>query len=245
MKNKIAYFGLLAFFGLVLGVASLVFLALTDPMPTFPNGNKTVSPSDVAPKSYRTVTSPFYGFIRGGILSVDEFRMDLKRDSALAMRFGGFDFNKARFEHLAKAECVYIAYRRGNSFAWTKGCKLLPAGTLILTDGNYRIRAACGNLISNTPEVPIIPAGHEPTVLDPDPETTAVPDLTPVEVQPNLPGTPISVQPPTSYPPVPLPITPIGCCVPPPTHVSAGDSVWELFLCILLVALALVYRDGL
>ena len=199
-----------------------------------PYGNIKPSPAILTLQNSRTVT-PFLGFVRGGIHSVEEFKAALNHDSALATQFVGFDFASARLERLTKAECVYIAYRRRNTFAWTKSCKLLPAGTLILTDGHYRIRAACGNLISNTPEVPTIPAGDEPTTLDPnDPvlnSSTTVPDSGTIYPQ-SYPMAPTDSS--VSSPPPPPNPMPVGS-----TRVPDGDGGYSVLI-IAVVAIGAV-----
>ena len=83
----------------------------------------------------------FYGFIPGGVQAVGQFKRALGADAALAAQFPDFVWGNAHFETLKRSECVYIAYRKGDRFAWTNRCKMLYAGGLILTDGKYRIRA--------------------------------------------------------------------------------------------------------
>jgi hypothetical protein len=190
----------------------------------------------------------FYGFIPGGVRTVRRFKRALGADAALAAQFPNFVWGNAHFETLKRSECVYIAYRKGDRFAWTNRCKMLYAGELILTDGKYRIRAVCGNKISAAPQVPTIPPDdlgnsvETPQPGEPNVQPSSAPNLqppsTPISVLPPAPSTPISVLP---LPPSP----PIFCCavpVSPSTKVPAGDDQRFLFgLAVLVVAFA-IYR---
>jgi hypothetical protein len=171
-----------------------------------------------APKaSYGALKStPFRGFIKGGVRSLQDFSDALYADRDLAHLFAGFDFSSAVFETLARPQCFYIAYRSGpRTFAWTKECKVLPKGTLILTDGKYLLRAACGNMLSIGPQAPVIPQDLEPTTLD-------VPDVVPAPETPYPPTglTAVPIQGPisTQTTPIAVPVTPIG--VTPPKHIA-------------------------
>lgn len=195
----------------------------------------------------------YHGFIEGGIANLTEFREELNGDAALADQFKDFDFAKAKFVVLEKPECTFVGYRSGNKFAWTKDCRILKAGTLILTDGHYRIRAACGNPISFIPEVPVIESPDEPNSLDIPPiepseegNSSSVPPISifvPLPPSPP-PGTVIPMPPPTA-PPI------VICCgtVPPttpPVRVPDHGEYTFGFAAILIAGLLLhkFYRDG-
>ena len=51
-----------------------------------------------------------------------------------------------------------MSYRIGNQVFWTKRKVALRAGEAILTDGRSKIRARCGNCISDTPMQPTLQA---------------------------------------------------------------------------------------
>ncbi len=194
----------------------------------------------------------FYGFIPGGVQAVGQFKRALSADAALAAQFPDFMWGNAHFETLKRSECVYIAYRKGDRFAWTNRCKMLYTGELILTDGKYRIRAVCGNKISTAPQVPTIPPDDlGNSVETPQPsEPNVQPPSAPISVLPPAPSTPISVLPPAPSTPItvlpPPPSPPIFCCavpVPPVTKVPAGDDQRFLFgLVVLVVAFAMYGR---
>jgi hypothetical protein len=214
-----------------------------------------------APKaSYGALKStPFRGFIKGGVRSLQDFSGALYADPDLAHLFAGFDFSSAVFETLARPQCFFIAYRSGpRTFAWTKECKVLPKGTLILTDGKYLLRAACGNMLSIGPQAPVIPQDLEPTTLDvpdvvPAPETPNRPKVPTLDEPPNPPTglTAVPIQGPisTQTTPIAVPVTPIGvtpyapsvpiyvCCVSsPPVHVPDIGEWAALIFSVLFLA---------
>ena len=190
----------------------------------------------------------FYGVIPGGVQAVGQFKRTLGGDAALGAQFPNFVWGNAHFETLKRSECVYIAYRKGDRFAWTNRCKMLYAGELILTDGKYRIRAVCGNKISTAPQVPTIPPDdlgnsvETPQPSEPNVQPSSEPNLqlpsAPISVLPLVPSTPITVLPPPPSPP-------IFCCavpVPPVTKVPAGDDQRFLFGLVVLVVAFAMYR---
>jgi hypothetical protein len=123
-----------------------------------------------------------------------------------------------------------VAYRRGDKFAWTAKCKLLPKGTLILTDGRYRIRAACANMLTAAPQVPTIPSELEPNALDVPDNIPALPEPSAPVLSPTvvMPSTPPAVTTVVASPPLSpwVPFTPVGgfCCVGVPVSVADGDT---------------------
>lgn len=203
-----------------------------------------ISTSTQPPKVY---PRPFLGFVYGGVHSVAQFRDVLAHDPALAAQFSGFDWSKARFETLKQSECAYIAYRRENEFAWARKCRMIYAGELILTDGQFRIRAVCGNLISNMPMVPVIPMDTEPVAIDVPPNTYApVPDSVasaPVLDGPSVPPSLLPVGVPTS---IGTP-SPIGLCcgvvTGPIVTVPDGDGgPWEALLVSCVITGTILWR---
>jgi hypothetical protein len=230
----------------VLMVAAFVFVTRSD-RPRSDRAHPTAIGEGAYLPQARATHAPFYGFIVGGIHNVDDFRKALSRDPALAAQFPGFDFEHARFELLKTAECDHVAYRHGGTFAWTKRCNLIPAGTLIMTDGVYRIRAACGNLLSAIPQAPIIPQDEEPSSLDmPDPLPTDPPSspVTPMTPVPGTPTTPLG--PPVEPLPPGWPI--LGCCgVPTPKPVAVpdhGEGCAALALTVIAIVVFWKRREG-
>jgi hypothetical protein len=237
-----------AIIGLVVALI-LFFVAITivsDVVPPPP------APIVVQPDSLlTTVVKPrFYGFVPGGVQAVGQFKRALSADAALAAQFPGFDWSRAHFEVLSKSECVYIAFRKGDQFAWTNRCKMLYRGELILTDGRYRIRAACANKISFGPQVPTIPPDDPGNSVEIPPIDATTPPIDATIPPTQLPSAPIGVLPPVPSTPItvlpPPPSPPIFCCavpVPPVTKVPAGDDQrFMLGLVILVVAFAMYRR---
>ena len=208
-----------------------------------------ISTSTQPPKVY---PRPFLGFVYGGVHSVAQFRDVLAHDPALAAQFPGFDWSKARFETLKQSECAYIAYRRGDEFAWARKCRMIYAGELILTDGQFRIRAVCGNLISNTPMAPTIPMDTEPVAIAlPDTPPTGTATTTPALA--DGPSVPPSLMPVTPVTPVGGPLlgtpSPIGLCCGivsgPIVTVPDGDGgLWEALLALCVIGFAIYWRKN-
>lgn len=240
MKTITSYRFLIVMAGIIVFGLGVLGVLLT------PEGSRTqpalrVTQGSIAIAKPPKPPKPFYGFIRGGVHGVAEFREALRRDPALAGQFLGFDWSKARFETLEQSYCAYIAYRRDSEFAWASKCRMLYAGELILTDGHYRIRAVCGNLISDIPEVPVIPQDTEPVALD-IPVTPVTPDLTPSDSVATGPSSP--TPPPVDVPLSPLTPTPIGLCcgfVPKPTTVPEGDNFLDAMVCVFSVLVLGIY----
>jgi hypothetical protein len=211
-------------------------------------GNKTDNTGSVAltPKTDSGVPNPLpaiskvmatYSFISGGVHSVDQFRRSLQTDAALAAQFPDFDFGKAHFEVLGKDACAFVAYRVGNKFAWTRHCIKLTANEMVLTDGHYNLRAKCGNLISVTAEVPLLPQDVQDE-LDadeslPNPVSDEVPT---VSVFPIVPGAGISPSPvpgPAPLPIFPSPVPgPAPFPIPPSPITGPGPSPIVPFPCV-------------
>lgn len=197
----------------------------------------------IQPTAWPSANASARPFIAGGVQSVSDFRVALDADAALRRQFPDFDFAHARFERLARPECVFVAYRSGNDFAWTHRCKILRAGELILTDGKYRIRARCGNALSFTPEAPLLPNDVDELGIEPDPippPTNLIAGIaapTPISPGPPLP----SPTPPPGVPPMPAPPTYPVClnCGPVVGREKvpeAGDAFIYLLVAIFAVA---------
>ncbi len=249
MTNALKVTPLLLYAVFIVGLFLLVTLT---PNVQFTEGGRQMEKTmqiPTSPQHPKVYPRPFYGFIYGGVHSVAQFRDVLAHDPALAAQFPGFDWSKARFETLKQSECAYIAYRRGNEFAWARKCRMIYAGELILTDGQFRIRAVCGNLISNMPMVPVIPMDTEPVAIDVPPNTYApVPDSVasaPVLDGPSVPPSLLPVGVPTS---IGTP-SPIGLCCGivsgPIVTVPDGDGgLWEALLALCVIGFAIYWRKN-
>jgi hypothetical protein len=98
---------------------------------------------------------PIYAFsvIRGGAYNRDELVQALAEDPVAARHYAGFDVAHTRMV-AAKAQAVYVSYRRGNAIYWTGRPVRLAAGEALLTDGANLARARCGNRISSQRMLP-------------------------------------------------------------------------------------------
>jgi hypothetical protein len=185
-------------------------------------------------------------FIPGGVRSVEQFRAALAADKDLVAQFPDFDFSKARFERLGRPVCAFIAYRNGKDFRWTKGCKPLPADTLVITDGKTYIRARCGNKISFSPQAPTIDSDVD-EAFDFPPTAGDVPPASPAPIFPTPISTPV-----TTIPSEPMPLPPCMNCagypvfvpipVSTPVRMDAGDGYCGIAMCFGLLSLFLAQK---
>ena len=82
---------------------------------------------------------------------------------------------------MTRDKFVHVSYRQGDQIFWTNNKVLLRQGETILTDGTTRIRARCGNCISEQPLLPT--SDSEPDVVEFDrlvDETPSSPVTAPV-----------------------------------------------------------------
>lgn len=203
--------------------------------------------SPTAPESAPAAfAAPFVprSFIPGGFKTLPEFRAALA-DPMLRLAYGDFDFSHARFERLGHPECLFVAYRSGPKFAWTRRCKILKAGELILTDGKYRIRAKCGNLLSAQPEAPTFADGiDDDFVLDTN--TPMPPDApTNLTAQVPPPPSPISTPEPPFAPPIitppSVPVVPV-CTNCRHSVPEGGSTITYVLIGLFVCAVAYAYK---
>jgi hypothetical protein len=201
-----------------------------------------------------------HDFVPGGILSVAQFQQSFRTDAALAAQFPDFNFSRARFRLLSKDTCAFVAYRAAAKFGWTRHCIMLRRNETVLTDGHYALRARCGNLISGTAKIPLLPQ----PVQDEIDESEILPTpagygVAAVPAPADVPGTdsPLSPAPipdspgpitgPEPFPIGPSPIEgplppggfPVPCCRPPgrptPVNVPDGDKYVGLVAVLVLI----------
>ena len=135
-----------------------------------------------------------YSVIPGGLKDPSDLRYATLRDYVVRQHYAHFDYGHARLVRASEAREVFLSYRIRDSVFWTRRKVRLPAGELLLTDGNITARARCGNQVSDTakPEV----SDEEPAedVLDQPVavmETPSMP-IRPVLAPPDLPiGKPV------------------------------------------------------
>jgi hypothetical protein len=145
----------------------------------------TASPGDAGGQSPSSLSNPEtiaeieqrplypYSIIPGGARSRDELARAIENDPVVARHYADFQVARTRVIRLDRSELMYVSYRIGDSVFWTKKPLLLPAGETLLTDGKNTARTRCGNRLSVTPVVPVLPNQPRPEALD------AAPDLRP------------------------------------------------------------------
>jgi hypothetical protein len=93
---------------------------------------------------------------------------------------------RSRIVEADKTRMMYVSYRVDDQVYWTKNQLKIPAGEMLITDGECESRLRCGNRVSASPMNPV--AEEEPMV-----ETFDMPQLVRV-VPPQLPGDPMLAQ---------------------------------------------------
>jgi hypothetical protein len=102
-----------------------------------------------------------YSVVPGGVYSVQELKDARIRDQVVAAHYSGFDLGHLRTTRLDHAKTAYVSYRLGNEIFWTRKKLHLAKGELIITDGARRVRARCGNMVSDKPQ-------PQTSLLEPD-----------------------------------------------------------------------------
>lgn len=128
-----------------------------------------------------------YSLVPGGVKNPESLREIAAHDRAIARHYARFDYNKAHIVRLSEPLDVYVSYRIRDTIFWTRKRIRLPAGEMLLTDGNMSLRAKCGNQISTTPQPEVSDQEPDEAVLDqPVAMADFVPPLHPPA--PNLPA---------------------------------------------------------
>ena len=106
-----------------------------------------VTPAGIDHKSTRaTRVADRYSVIPGGVSCGDV--------AAIVAAYPGFNSTKCRVTNLSAPLDVYVAYRRHGKIYWTSQKIHLKEGEEIVTDGQFFIRARCGNDTSIAPKQP-------------------------------------------------------------------------------------------
>ena len=114
-----------------------------------------------------------YSVIPGGAHKQQELMTAIDRDPVVASHYRNLSPERVRVERLPEMRRAYVSYRVGDRIYWTKHKVTLPAGELTLTDGVTRIRARCGNCISDQPQLPT--SDQEPASAEFDALAPAIP----------------------------------------------------------------------
>lgn len=127
-----------------------------------------------------------YSVVPGGVKDLAELRNASARDSVVRRHYSNFDFGHAKLIRLPETREVFLSYRIRDTVFWTRKRVRLPAGELLLTDGNLTARARCGNQISDT---------AKPEVSDEEPAEDVLDQPVAVASAPSLPVRPVLIAP--------------------------------------------------
>lgn len=106
-----------------------------------------------------------YSVIPGGVFGRHEVAAAIRRDPVVAAHYVGIRSEELLPVRLRQPRQAYVSYRRGGNVFWTVNRVTIPAGEVVLTDGNQKIRARCGNRLSDAPQQPVAAAAQEPSEL--------------------------------------------------------------------------------
>ena len=114
------------------------------------------APDRVAPEPLRHKSRKVYPFsvVPGGIYEASEVRDRMKSDPVVFAHYQGVQADKLRPLQLKEPRLAYVSYRRENRVYWTKRPVKIAAGETVWTDGKAKIRARCGNLLAESPQLP-------------------------------------------------------------------------------------------
>jgi hypothetical protein len=128
--------------------------ARVEPLTT---ANEAVLARDIELEPARDESSrPVYPFsvIPGGVYSAEEFAGAVSTDAAVGAHYGDVMPAAMRVETVDAPRAAYMSYRIGDQIYWTKRKLALHDGERVLSDGTVRIRARCGNRLSDEPLQP-------------------------------------------------------------------------------------------
>jgi hypothetical protein len=107
-----------------------------------------------------------YSVIPGGVRSAEELRLVTARDQAVADHYAGFRYDRSRMVRLQHGEMVYLSYRMNGKIYWTRTRHPLPAGEMLITDGEITGRTRCANRISVKKQLGVAPIEPPQAELD-------------------------------------------------------------------------------
>ena len=115
--------------------------------------------SQLSLKARKRIIYP-YSIVPGGLDSVSEFYS--RADQVARAHYG--ELRPIRMVNLPRDQAFYVSFRKDQRIQWTRKRLMIPAGERLVELGgspNVRFaRARCGNLLSDTPQAPVLTA-HE------------------------------------------------------------------------------------
>jgi hypothetical protein len=136
--------------------------------PSAPAGGSRVLPAQAAAPLANPGPRRIYPYsiVPGGVRDALELVRIVKADKVVAQHYAGLRLDEVREVTVARARAVYVSYRKGDQVYWTAKKLTLKAGETLLTDGTIELRTRCGNMISDTPRLPVEAAGPGEDELD-------------------------------------------------------------------------------
>jgi len=102
--------------------------------------------------------------VRGGVYSADEATVAGRTDAIVADHYRPIQIETLRPAVLDRPVMRYVSFRKHNHIYWTRNRVRIPAGEMVLANGDARVRARCGNRLSETPQAPTLPiTDYQPT----------------------------------------------------------------------------------
>jgi len=110
-----------------------------------------VQPSKYAPPpapTFRAARRVYpFSVIPGGVYEPQELVTSLEKDPSLREHYKGVNVDNLVAVRTSTAIQAEVSYRKDGCIRWTSKTVTIPAGELVLTDGNNVIRGRCGNRI--------------------------------------------------------------------------------------------------
>jgi hypothetical protein len=148
--------------------ASYVAVPMAGSSPSAPVSGSSFRPAQAAAQLANPAPRRIYPYsiVPGGVRDALELVRIVKADKVVAQHYAGLRLDDVREVTVARARAVYVSYRKGDQVYWTAKKLTLKAGETLLTDGTIELRTRCGNMISDTPRLPVEAAGPGEDELD-------------------------------------------------------------------------------
>lgn len=174
-----------------------------------------------------------YSIVPGGVRDGRELQRAAASDRLVAQHYSDFRISRTHAFRLDHSLAMYVSYRRNNHVFWTRNRMVIPAGEILISDGENLARVRCANRLSPVAVKPVAetePAKeelNEPSYIPP-----LLAELLPGEGTELFPGAPTAenaVPPlvpsgPSAFDTPPAPLLPpfLGPGVPPLVPLTPG-----------------------
>jgi hypothetical protein len=103
-----------------------------------------------------------HSVVPGGVYSRVEVEEAVFRMPDVAEHYRGVNIRRLAPAEVSRDGLYYASYRRDGAIYWTSHRLKVNPNETVLGDGSHLVRARCGNLLSEEPMLPILPAALEP-----------------------------------------------------------------------------------